>query len=199
MSISQKVVDVAGAGLTRRSSRRGFLFRSAVVGSALAVNPFKFAAAPRNRVRLLVRARRELFVRLDGLLLLDQQRQQFLPARQHPCRLVEDRSLELLQRWPALHPRLQRQVRVVRLRGQRDLQPRLLQLRLPLRYRLVRPAPRVLQPVPVRAVPPGDRVRRPGRVPRCIVPRRRGSSTRRARPRPQPRTRPRCTRHPAST
>jgi hypothetical protein len=46
MSISQKVVDVASAGLARRSSRRGFLARSAIVGSALAVNPFKFALKP---------------------------------------------------------------------------------------------------------------------------------------------------------
>ena len=46
MRISEKVVEVASAGLTRRSSRRGFLFRSAVVGSALAVNPFKFALRP---------------------------------------------------------------------------------------------------------------------------------------------------------
>jgi hypothetical protein len=46
MSISEKLVEVASTGLARRSSRRGFLFRSAVVGSALAVNPFKFALRP---------------------------------------------------------------------------------------------------------------------------------------------------------
>jgi len=46
MSIAEKLVEVASAGLARRSSRRGFLMRSAVVGSALAVNPFKFALKP---------------------------------------------------------------------------------------------------------------------------------------------------------
>src|SRR5262249_20023505 len=46
MTLSEKLVEVASEGLRRRSSRRGFLFRSAVVGSALAVNPFKFAVKP---------------------------------------------------------------------------------------------------------------------------------------------------------
>jgi hypothetical protein len=46
VSISQKLVEVASAGLASRSSRRGFLARSAIVGSALAVNPFKFALRP---------------------------------------------------------------------------------------------------------------------------------------------------------
>jgi hypothetical protein len=46
MTIAEKLVEVAGNTLVRRSSRRGFLARSAVVGSALAVNPFKFALRP---------------------------------------------------------------------------------------------------------------------------------------------------------
>jgi len=46
VSIAEKLVDVASKGLSRRSSRRGFLVKTAVVGSALAVNPFKFALQP---------------------------------------------------------------------------------------------------------------------------------------------------------
>jgi len=46
VTFTEKLVEVASAGLARRSSRRGFLMRSAVVGSALAVNPFKFAFEP---------------------------------------------------------------------------------------------------------------------------------------------------------
>ena len=57
-----------------KSSRRGFLFRSTLVGSALAVNPWRFLLQPGHRVRVVVRTRRELLVGLDRVLLLDQQR-----------------------------------------------------------------------------------------------------------------------------
>jgi hypothetical protein len=46
VTVSEKLVEVASSSLVRRSSRRGFLARSAIVGSALAVNPFKFALRP---------------------------------------------------------------------------------------------------------------------------------------------------------
>ena len=46
MSISEKVVATVSRGLASRSSRRGFLFRSALVGSALALNPWRFLFRP---------------------------------------------------------------------------------------------------------------------------------------------------------
>jgi hypothetical protein len=45
-SISEKVVATVSKGLASRSSRRGFLVRSAVVGSALALNPWRFLLRP---------------------------------------------------------------------------------------------------------------------------------------------------------
>jgi hypothetical protein len=46
MSIAEKVVATVSSGLARKSSRRGFLFRAALVGSALAVNPWRFLLRP---------------------------------------------------------------------------------------------------------------------------------------------------------
>ena len=41
MSVSEKVVTFVSGGLSRKSSRRSFLFRSTLVGSALALNPWR--------------------------------------------------------------------------------------------------------------------------------------------------------------
>jgi len=46
MSFAEKVVGVVGSGLSSRTSRRGFLFRSTLVGSALALNPWRFVLQP---------------------------------------------------------------------------------------------------------------------------------------------------------
>ena len=46
MTFAEKVVTTVGNGLARKTSRRGFLFRSAVVGSALALNPWRFVLRP---------------------------------------------------------------------------------------------------------------------------------------------------------
>ena len=109
-----------------------------------------------------------------------------VPARHDPRRLVEGRQLGVLRRRPALQHRLQRDVRSCGCGSSGICAPGCQQLRLPLRHRFVRRAPRVLQPVPLRAVPPGGALRRRGRVPRRSCARRRGSSTPRARPRARP-------------
>ena len=111
MSVAEKVVGVVSSGLSSRSSRRGFLFRSTLVGSALALNPWRFLLRPGHRVRGVVRTGRELLVGLDRLLLLDQRGQQLVSPRKHPGRLVEDRPVGLLRRRRALHHRLQRDLR----------------------------------------------------------------------------------------
>ena len=46
MTFSERVVTTVSKGLASRSSRRGFLFRAAVVGSALALNPWRFLLRP---------------------------------------------------------------------------------------------------------------------------------------------------------
>jgi hypothetical protein len=46
MSLPQQLVTKVGDGLARKTSRRGFLFRSSIVGSALAVSPWKFLFRP---------------------------------------------------------------------------------------------------------------------------------------------------------
>jgi hypothetical protein len=46
VSIAEKIVSTVSNGLATKTSRRGFLFRSAVVGSALAVNPLRFLLQP---------------------------------------------------------------------------------------------------------------------------------------------------------
>ncbi len=45
-SLSQRVVDKVSGLLSRRTSRRGFLVRAGVVGSALAVDPFGYVLKP---------------------------------------------------------------------------------------------------------------------------------------------------------
>ena len=155
--------------------------------------PAAVPVASGYRVRRGVRSGGRLRIGLDRVLLLGEQRRERVPARIDPGRLVEDRQLVVLRRRTALHPRLQRDVRRVRLREQRHLRAGLLQLRLPLRHELVRPTATLLQPVPLRPVPSGARVRRTGRVPRrdlraaVAV----GSDVHDGRARP--RTRPRCT------
>ena len=46
MTVSERLVTAVGNGLAKKSSRRGFLFRSAVVGSALALNPWRWVFQP---------------------------------------------------------------------------------------------------------------------------------------------------------
>jgi hypothetical protein len=46
LTIAERVVAVVGKGLASRTSRRGFLFRSTLVGSALALNPWRFVLRP---------------------------------------------------------------------------------------------------------------------------------------------------------
>jgi hypothetical protein len=44
--VSRRLVDVAASALERRTTRRSFLARTALAGSALAVAPFKFLLKP---------------------------------------------------------------------------------------------------------------------------------------------------------
>ena len=138
--------------VTPGHDRRGFLARVAVVGSALAVNPLHFVLKPGTRLR---RGVRHLRRRLDRLLLHDQQRPQLLPAGQLRRRLVEGRQRRLLLRRRPLHHRLQRHLPDA--------------VRVPLLGRRLRRPAHLLQPVPLRPVPPGDLLLRPGRVPRRDV------------------------------
>ena len=93
-----------------------------------------------------------------------------VPARLDPRRLVEGRQLRLLRRRPALLHRLQRDVRFVRLRRRAACaRPAVQNCGCHCNTRLVRPAARVLQPVPLRAVPSRGALRRRGRVPRRLV------------------------------
>ena len=170
MTRSQQMVDSVGKGLAGRDQPPRVPLPLCARGLGAGGEPVALPVAAGHRVRVAVRTGRELLVGLDGLLLLDQQRPQRVPARNHPRRVVEDRPIGLLRRRPALHPRLQRDVRVVRLRGQRDLRTGLLRVRLPLRIGLVRRTSGVLQPVPLRAVPSRAALRRTRRVPRRVVP-----------------------------
>ena len=122
--------------------------------------------------------------RLVGVLLHDQQRQELVPAGQLPGRLVEGRQLVVLRRQGPLLPRLQRHL------------PDVVHLLLPDRH-LRQPA-HLLQPVPLRPVPPGDRLRRARSCAAWSAARRRGSSTRPAPPPAPPTTRPPRTPHRAS-
>ena len=72
-------------------------------------------------------------------------------------RLVEGRQLGVLRRQLPLLHRLQRQRARVRVRRERHLRPRLPRVQMPLRDGHVRRAARVLQRVPLRPVPSGDR------------------------------------------
>ena len=112
------------------------------------------AVQPHHRLR-----GRPLHRRLHRVLLHDQQRPERVPARQVRRWLVARRLLQLLQRHPLLH-RLHAEL--LRPEPRQRLLRRL--HRVPLRRRLQH-APRVLQLLPVRAVPPGDRHHRPDRVP----------------------------------
>ena len=49
--MSRRLADVASGVLAARFSRRGFLARSAVVGSALVTNPVNFCSARGRRTR----------------------------------------------------------------------------------------------------------------------------------------------------
>ncbi len=46
MSVSEKIVSFVSGGLARKFSRRSFLFRSTLIGSALALNPWRFMLRP---------------------------------------------------------------------------------------------------------------------------------------------------------
>ena len=161
--------------------------------------PAPLPAAPGHRVRVAVRTRRVVRIGLDRVLLHGERRPEHLPAGLDSRRLVEGRQLGVLQLRPALLHRLQRVVRFMWMRRQRLVRSRLLGVQLSLRVGNVRRAVHVLQPVPLRAVPPGHSR---ASVRSCVASSRasrRGSSTRPARPRAPPRTRPRCTMRRACT
>ena len=141
-------------------TRRSFLVRTAIFGSALAGQPAAVSAAPGLRVRVALRTRRVVRVGLDRVLLHRQRRSEHLPARLDARGLVEGRQLVVLPLRPALLHRLQRVVRFVRMRRERLVRPGVRRVQLPLRVGHVRRAVHVLQPVPLRPVPPGARVRR---------------------------------------
>ena len=98
------LVNKTAGLLEKKSSRRGFLIGSAMVGSAVAVagvrarHATRFAVQPHHRLR-----GRPLHRRLHRVLLHDQQRPQRVPARQLRRWLVARRLLQLLQRHPLLH------------------------------------------------------------------------------------------------
>ena len=46
MSVAEKIVTTISNGLATKTTRRGFLFRTTLVGSALAVNPLRFLLRP---------------------------------------------------------------------------------------------------------------------------------------------------------
>ncbi len=109
--ITERLVNRVSRHLGKRSTRRSFLVKSAVVGSALAVNPLQYVFRPGHRVRGdRVRPRGRLCVGVDGVLLLGEQRPERVPARIHPRRLVEDRQLLVLRWRRPVHPRLQREL-----------------------------------------------------------------------------------------
>ena len=150
--------------LERKSSRRG-LHRGigdgrlrGRGGRLRAGNAAGHAVQPHHRLR-----RRALHRRLHRVLLHHQQRTQRLPARQLRRRLVARRLLQLLQRHPLLHGL---HAVLLRSRPRQRVLRRL--LGVPLRRR-VRHAARLLQLLPLRAVPPGDRHHRSDRVP-CSSP-----------------------------
>ena len=154
------LVNKTAGLLETKPSRRGFLIGSAMVGSAVAVAGCAPATQPGSPYNAHHRLRgRPLHRRLHRVLLHDQQRPQRVPARQLRRWLVARRLLQLLQRHPLLH-RLHAEL--LRAQPRERLLRRL--HRMPLRRRLQH-APRVLQLLPVRAVPPGDRHHRPHRVP----------------------------------
>ena len=144
--------------IEKRASRRGFLIGSALAGSAVAASGIDFVTRPGSayaaggRLPAGVVLRR----RLHRVLLRDRRRRaQHLPARLVRRRMVARRLLELLRR---RHPLLHRLHAGLLRAGHRR---RLLRgmHRVPVRVRL-RHAQGVLQLLPLRAVPPGDRVRR---------------------------------------
>ena len=183
MSFAEKVVGVVSSGLSSRSSRRGFLVRSALVGSALAVNPLRFLLRPGTAYAALCGPGASCSSGWTRVLLLDQRG---AATRARPARSPPAGGRPTARASATAAPRYIIDCNAtcgsLRLRRRRHLRAGLLQLRLPLRHRLVRRAPRVLQPVPLRPVPPGV-WRASGRS--CAASRRagrRGSSTRRARP-----------------
>ena len=89
-------VRFAAETLERRTSRRGFLVRAAVLGSALAVAPLRYLLRPATALagscgRRM--PRRAVQRRLDRVLLHDQRRSQRLPRLHLRRRLVEVHEL----------------------------------------------------------------------------------------------------------
>ena len=78
-TFSERVVRLASSMLARGQSRRSFLTKTAVMGSALAVSPARLHPAARHGVRLRCA---DLRRRLDRVLLHDQRRPQLLPVRE---------------------------------------------------------------------------------------------------------------------
>ena len=168
--VADRVVSTLTDRLDRkRTSRRSFLVKTAVVGSALAVNPVAVSAATRNRVRVAVRPGGRLCVGVDGVLLHDQQQTEHVSAGHARRGLVESRQLRILWRQGAVLRRLQRQVHEVRMRCEWNLRLELPRVQVRVRERHVRRTARVLQRVPLRPMPPRSRVRRAGRMPGCVV------------------------------
>ena len=105
--VVSRVADVLGR---RRDSRRGFLAGTAVVGSALAVQPSGLHRQARHRLRRRVRRGQHLRRRLDGVLLHGQRRPNSCPPGSFVGGLVEGRQLGVLLRCGPLLHRLQREL-----------------------------------------------------------------------------------------
>ena len=120
-------------------------------------------------VRRGLRTRLVVLERVDGVLRHAQQGRQHLPAELDRCRLVEVRRGVALRRQRALHRRLQLGL-PVHLRASRDLLAILLVLLVQLRtIVVVRPAPGLLQRLPLRPVQPAGGPGRRDRLPRRVV------------------------------
>ena len=151
--MSRVVAEAAASILGARSTRRSFLVRMAVAGSALTVAPLRYILQPGTAYAAVCGPDSDVRVRVHGHVLHDLgHQQQQLSARDVRRWLVEGGQLRtvLWKRGSLLH-RLQRGVRA--------------DVRLPLRQRELRRTQGLLQPVPVRPVPSGDRVLRADRLP----------------------------------
>ena len=107
------------------STRRSFLVRTAIFGSALAVNPLRYLLRPGTAYASLCGPDASCCVGLDRVLLHGQRRPEHVPARLDPGRLVEGRQLVVLQLRPALLHRLQRRRADRAVRRERRVRARL--------------------------------------------------------------------------
>ena len=170
------------SALTRRMrpvSRRDVLVGATVAATALATKPKEYALTPVAAYATICGPGNTASQRLDGVLLDGQQGRQHLPAGQLRRGLVEGRRLVVVRRRLPLHRRLQRQLLEVHDRVQRR-HVRLQVLELLVRHRVdgdLRPAPGLLQRLPLRPVQHPDQVQRWGALPRRELRGRRTSAT----------------------